>query len=173
VPLYHEGLRQMGYQPLPTYVPDSAPATGEYLLTSRHSSFYFNSEFRNVPSLRSKEPDPLVELHPDTAAAESLRDGEWTLLEAGGHQGLFRAKVTEAVQPGVLCASASWWYPELPPDRSWRISNVNRLLRDGGENPEMGSSNLRGVPCRIKRPPAAVVESAFRTDLQDWAGELG
>jgi anaerobic selenocysteine-containing dehydrogenase len=170
VPLYHEGLLRMGYEPLPVYHP---PADGPgYLLTSRHSSFYFNSEFRNVPSLRSKEPDPVVELHPATANAESIADREWVLLEANGRQGLFRAKVTEAVQPGVLCASASWWYPELPPDRSWRISNVNRLLRDGDESPEMGSSNLRGVRCDLRKAPPALVEACLRTDAHDWAGEL-
>ncbi|NJP67808.1 molybdopterin-containing oxidoreductase family protein [Streptomyces spiramenti] len=173
VALYHEGLRRMGHDPMPVHRPPArATRAGEYLLTSRHSTFYFNSEFRNVPSLRAREPDPRVEMHPGTAAAEGIADGDWTLLEAHGSQALFRARVTDAVLPGVLCAGASWWYPELPPDRSWRVSNVNRLLRDGDENPAMGSSNQRGVPCSVRPAPDEVVAACLRGDLAEWAGEL-
>lgn len=172
IPLFHPGLAAMGYEPLPVHQSGPGGEPDGYLLTSRHSTFYFNSEFRNVPSLRRREPDPVAEMHPRTAAAEGIEHGEWVLIEASGHQGLFRAKITEAVQPGVLYASASWWYPELPPARNWRISNVNRLLRDGDENPEMGSSTQRGVPCRLRKVPPGLVESVFRTDRRDWHGEL-
>ncbi|MEV5988562.1 molybdopterin-dependent oxidoreductase [Streptomyces sp. NPDC052051] len=173
VALYHEGLLRMGYEPLPVYEqPTRQPSPGEQLLTSRHSRFYFNSEFRNVPSLRAKEPHPRLEIHPGTAAAEGIEDGDWAVLEARGHQALFRVRVTDEVRPGVLCAAASWWYPELPPDRSWRISNVNRLLRDGDENPAMGSSTLRGVPCTVRRAPDDLVAACLDTARTEWADEL-
>jgi anaerobic selenocysteine-containing dehydrogenase len=156
--LYCERLRQLGYEPLPVYRPPAGgeePGTHRYLLTTAHSPFFFNSEFRNLSSLRRREPDPTVELHPESAEREGIADGDWVEVAAHGRGVLFRARVTDAVAPGVLCASPTWWYPELPFEASWRRSNVNLLTRAGGESPEMGSSNLRGIPCTLRKPVPA------------------
>lgn len=153
--LYSKGLQAMGYEPLPVYrlVEEAEPGECSYLLTSAHSPYYFNSEFRNIERLRSREPDPTVELHSETAAREGLRDGDWVLVKVGSQSARFRVKVTDGVASEVVCTSAAWWYPELPFEESWRRSNINRLTRDGNENEEMGSSNLRGIRCRLEKLP--------------------
>jgi anaerobic selenocysteine-containing dehydrogenase len=90
-------------------------------------------------------------MHPDTAAREGVQDGEWVYVAASGRRVAMRARVTDRILPGVLCASATWWYPEEPGPASWRRSNVNLLTGNDDESPEMGSSNFRGVRCSLEK----------------------
>jgi anaerobic selenocysteine-containing dehydrogenase len=148
--LYSGFLEQLGYDPLPRYEPLRGAEQGPYILTSARSPHYFNSEGRNIDALRRKEPDPTIEIHPEAAEAERIADGDWVEVEAHGDVARFKARVTDRVARDVVCVSASWWYPELPFEESFRRSNVNRLTRNGAESPEMGSSNQRGIRCRIR-----------------------
>lgn len=155
VSLRAEGLRALGYEPLPVFRPvegDGAP-DGEagYVLTSHHSAHYFNSEFRSLTALRRREPDPLAELHPAAAEREGLRDGEWVRVEAHGDSARFRVRRSAALDPRVVCVSASWWYPEFAGEEAWRRSNLNLLTREEGAGEELGSSNLRGIACRLSK----------------------
>jgi anaerobic selenocysteine-containing dehydrogenase len=156
---YARGLEAMGYEPLPAYRPVASEVIppeedrGRYLLTSCHSRVFFNSEFRQIGSLRDREPDPTLEIHPETARREGLRNGDWVGVSARGKEILLRAVVTDRVAPEVVCASPTWWYPEKPFEEAWRRSNINLLTSEDGGNEEMGSSNFRGISCRIR--PAA------------------
>lgn len=154
--LYSEGLERLGYSPLPIYkeVNSYADGAGKYLLTSAHSPFYFNSEFRNIGALRAREPDPFIDIHPASAAKEGIVHGDWVRVSANGRSAKFRARVTDTVAPGVVSAAANWWYPEHSHDENWRESNVNCLTMNGQENEETGSSNLRGICCGIERSVA-------------------
>ncbi|MGH3900190.1 MAG: molybdopterin-containing oxidoreductase family protein [Pseudonocardiaceae bacterium] len=157
--IYSEGLRRFGYEPLPTYHAPNPLADGEYILTSAHSPFYFNSEFRHLPSLRSKEPHPTAEIHPDTASRVGVSDGDWVAITANGSRVLLRTKISDRVTSGVVCASASWWYPERGSDPGALESNLNELTRNDDESPEMGSSNFRGITCSLHRVDGSVGES--------------
>ncbi len=149
------GLRAMGYEPLPVFRPvdsdDRSPDAGTYVLTSHHSAHYFNSEFRSLPGLRRREPDPLVELHAQAAARLGVRDGDWVSVEAHGGKARFRVRLSDALDPRVVCVAASWWYPELASDEAWRRSNLNLLTREENAGDELGSSNLRGFACRLSK----------------------
>lgn len=152
--IHNRLLEKMGYASLPTYDSSGAGADasqGSYLLTSAHPTNYFNSEFRQLAGLRRKTPEPLVEMHPDAAAREGVKDADWVRIWIGDRSAQFRVRTTAGIHPGVVCAAAGWWYPELPGKEGWRRSNLNLLTSNGDENPEMGSSNLRGVRCRIER----------------------
>ena len=150
--LYCAGLERLGYSPLPTYKPiaSDTPAPGQYLLTSAHSRYYFNSEFRNIGALRTREPDPLIEMHTATGECEGIANGDWVRVSANGRSAQFRARITDTVAPGVVFVAANWWYPERSGDDAWLASNVNSLTLNSGENEEMGSSNLRGILCTIQ-----------------------
>ncbi|MGW3464377.1 molybdopterin-containing oxidoreductase family protein [Streptomyces olivaceoviridis] len=146
-----DALRAFGYAPLPVHRPVAErPEDGPYLLTSAHSPFFFNSEFRSLRPLRAKEPDPVVELHPEAAAREGVQDGAWVLVSARGRTVRMRARVTDTIAPDVVVAAATWWYPERGADGGWRESNLNRLTGDDDENEEMGSSNFRGIRCAVR-----------------------
>ncbi|MCP4214757.1 MAG: molybdopterin-dependent oxidoreductase, partial [bacterium] len=76
VELYSTILEKQGYDPLPYYQepPESPISTPELiekypliLTTGGRSQYYFHSEYRQIPSLRKKDPDPIVEIHPKVA----------------------------------------------------------------------------------------------------------
>ena len=76
VELYSALREGWGLEPLPHYeeppfTPVSQPDLFEQypliLSTGRRSPVFFNSEHRNIPWLREVDPDPVVEIHPDTA----------------------------------------------------------------------------------------------------------
>lgn len=155
--LYCEGLRQLGYDPLPVFKPivDKEEGISSYILTSHHSPHYFNSEFRSLSRLRKLEPDPTIEIHPQSAKKEGIGEGDWVLVSIREKQAQFKARITDKVAPPVVHVSASWWYPELPFDEKWKRSNVNRITSEEGANAEMGSSNFRGIACRVRRKEPA------------------
>ena len=46
-------------------------------LTTAKWPQYCHSQQRHQPSLRRRMPDPLVEVHPETAAARGIKEGDW------------------------------------------------------------------------------------------------
>ena len=85
-------------------------------------------------SLRSIEGEPLVEIHPDDAAARGITDGQ--LVRVFNDRGSYRCKasVGERARPGVVNGLGVWWR-KLGLDGS----NVNELtsqrLTDIGRAP--------------------------------------
>jgi anaerobic selenocysteine-containing dehydrogenase len=167
VELYSTRLEQMGYSPLPYYEeppesPFSAPAVAaDYplvLTTGARIPRFFNSEHRQINKLRRAYRDPIAEIHPDTAAAHGIANGDWMWIETRRGRMQQRAKVTTGIDPRVIAAEHGWWFPEEagPEHGVWR-SNVN-LLTDNQPpyDPAMGTYQLRALLCRIERaaPPA-------------------
>jgi anaerobic selenocysteine-containing dehydrogenase len=173
IELYSTRLEALGYAPLPSYQeppespisrPDVAADYPLVLTTGARISFYFNSEHRQLGKLRKAHPYPLAEIHPRTAAAHDIADGDWMWIETRRGRMKQRAKVTAAVDPRVIAAQHGWWFPEEPaPDYGvWR-SNVN-LLTDNQPpyDPAMGTYQLRALLCRVApvRSPAEAGSSA-------------
>jgi anaerobic selenocysteine-containing dehydrogenase len=76
VELYSTVLESLGYDPLPAYhEPDETPVSNpglaqEYplmLTTGGRIREYYHSEWRQLESVRRVRPDPIVQIHPDTA----------------------------------------------------------------------------------------------------------
>lgn len=147
----HPGLVTWGFASMPVYSdPGQFDPDSPLILTSRHSSFYFNSEFRQIRQLRNKEPFPIVEISPQAAAERNLSGGDWAAVVRGDRSAFFKVKVSERIRPDTVCVSASWWYPEIEGPDAWRLSNVNLLTDETWSNDEMGSSNLRGCRCEVR-----------------------
>jgi anaerobic selenocysteine-containing dehydrogenase len=161
VELYSQQLADWGYDPVPVYreppeTPFSAPGLVErypLILTSQKPAEFTHTSGRQIPSLREAHPDPLVRLHPDTAAGLGVSEGDWVFIENG--RGRIRQRVTlaDTLDPRVVVAEPSWWYPERQDElHGWADSNMNVLA--SGEPPygrEMGSTTLRGYLCRVVR----------------------
>ena len=84
-------LEAMGFDPLPYYVepPKSLYSTPglfkEYPLiitTGARTEGYFHSEGRQIESLRKLNPDPLLDIHHDTARNLGITDGDWVWIKA-------------------------------------------------------------------------------------------
>jgi anaerobic selenocysteine-containing dehydrogenase len=70
---------------------------------------FLNSTFVNVKSLRDIEGEPLLEIHPEDAAARGLADG--SVVEVFNDRGVYRCKVavTTRARPGVVNGLGIWW----------------------------------------------------------------
>ena len=163
VELYCTTFEKWGYDPLPKYreIPESPISQPELakeypyiLITGARPPAFFHSEHRMIPWLRELQPDPIVEIHPQTAAKHGIEDGDWVYLESPRGRAKQRAKLTTGIDPRVVAAQHGWWFPEIKsPDHGWRESNIN-LLTDNdpsGYDPAMGSTNLRVLLCKLYR----------------------
>jgi anaerobic selenocysteine-containing dehydrogenase len=66
-----------------------------------------------IPWLREKRPDPLVEIHPDTAKKYGIYEGEWIYLENDMGRIKRKAKITRIVQRTHVQTEHGWWMPEM------------------------------------------------------------
>jgi anaerobic selenocysteine-containing dehydrogenase len=131
--LYSETLAQQGHDPLPGWEPEreSPEASPELfrryplkLLTPKEQHF-LGSSFANLPGFRQLAGEPLVELHPDDAEVRGIADG--ALVEVANDRGScrLRARVTDAVVPGVAVSEVVHWQQHSPDGR-----NVNWTTPD-------------------------------------------
>ncbi|MEW6669582.1 MAG: molybdopterin-dependent oxidoreductase [Thermodesulfobacteriota bacterium] len=164
VELYSEQLRARGLDPMPEYrelpeSPFSAPQLAkEYplIFTDRKAVSYLHSEGRQIESLREMHPEPLISIHPEAAKELGIAERDWVYVET--KRGRIKQKVTLAtdVDPRVVYLDYGWWYPEKPAEElhGWAESNIN-ILTDSNPpyNREMGSTNLRGILCKVYKVP--------------------
>ncbi len=70
---------------------------------------FLNSTFVNVKSLRAVEGEPLLEIHPDDAAARGIADG--AEVRVFNERGEYRcaAAVSTRARPGVVVGLGVWW----------------------------------------------------------------
>ena len=162
IELYSTRLEAMGYAPLPYYEepPESPRSTPEVaaqyplvLTTGARIPTFFNSEHRQLPLCRKGHPEPLCDIHPDTAAQYGIEDGEWMFIETRRGRIKQKANVTTKIDPRVIHCEHGWWFPERPgPDYGIWESNANLLTDNRGPfDPQMGTYQLRGLLCRVGR----------------------
>lgn len=157
--IYSETLKELGVSPLPVYrepinTPLSTPKlTKDYpliLTTGAKVRNFFHSEGRQLQMLRKGNPDPLVEIHPSTAASLGINEGEWVWIETNAGRITMRAKLFDGIAPDVVSAQHAWWFPEKSaPEYGWKNSCVNLLFGDMQYDPDTGSESLRSTLCRI------------------------
>jgi len=154
-------LEKWGRDPLPKYVevPESPYSTPEvakkypYIFNSGlRTPTYFHSAGRMIPLLREIRPDPIAEVHPETAKKHGIEDGQWIYIESPRGRIKQRAKLYDGIDPRVVTAEHGWWFPEIKdPGHGWEISNANILTDNAFEtcDPNMGSTNVRVCLCNI------------------------
>ncbi|MFY9511314.1 MAG: molybdopterin dinucleotide binding domain-containing protein, partial [Rubrivivax sp.] len=102
---------------VPDHVPNyesvqSAPelaAKYPLAMISPPARHFLNSTFVNVKSLRSIEGEPLLELHPQDAAARGIADGATVAVFNDRGRHVCRAAVNERARPGVVNGLGIWW----------------------------------------------------------------
>jgi anaerobic selenocysteine-containing dehydrogenase len=159
VELHSPLLESWGIDPLPAQAtPAVFEAAGEeyplVLTTGGRHIEGFHQTAQRMPAFRRKHPDPVVSVHPDTAAEAGLSDGDWVRVETPNGAVTQRALLTDTLAPGVVRADR-WWYPERADDRDdpfgFASTNINFCTTGdtGSCDPVMGTWLLRGVPCRL------------------------
>ena len=157
IEIHSERLDEIGYAALPRWdelsrmpaLPDGFPL----LLTNAKEEAYMLTGYKNVASIRIMRPEPLVELHPDTAAEYGLDEGAWIAIETEAGRIEQRLALNRGLDRRVVMASFGWWFPERPDSGyGWRASNINMLVPSGPDHdPSTGGVTLRGIPCRVSR----------------------
>jgi anaerobic selenocysteine-containing dehydrogenase len=161
VELYCTTFEKWGYDPLPTYkeVPESPVSKPELakeypyiLITGPRSPVFFHSEHRMIPWLRECHPDPMIDIHPDTAKKHGIKEGDWVYIETPRGRIKQRARMLPGMHPQVVCIQHGWWFPEIKtPDHGWNLSNSNILTDNDPKTLDIafGASNLRTLLCKI------------------------
>jgi anaerobic selenocysteine-containing dehydrogenase len=144
VELYSTLFEQSGLDALPYFeeAPESPVSTPEIakeyplvLTTGARSQSFFHSEHRQIPLLRQMHPDPITEIHPETATKLGIRDGDWIYIENRHGKCKQKARLTPGIHPGVVHSQHGWWFPEKqgPAPSLYGVweSNINLLLPTG------------------------------------------
>lgn len=118
VAIYNTTFEENGFNPLPEWVepPESPTGTPELLekyplvfFDTHTSDVYNHGWLRNIPYLREVQPDPWIHIHPDTAKARGIKDGDWVIV-ASPH-GWIKAKALyfPGIRPDTVMGLHGWW----------------------------------------------------------------
>jgi anaerobic selenocysteine-containing dehydrogenase len=163
VEIYSEVFLKHGQQPLPVFAPPAPSTQGDPVLeakfplvmTSFKPVLFCQSQHRGIARLRNQHRDPVVEIHPDTAAQRGIAQHDWVRIETLDGASLARANFNENLEPGVVCIEHGWWQgcSELDLKVTGTVgpdcSNYNALIGNDVCDPISGSVPLRSYPCQI------------------------
>ncbi len=142
-------------KPLPEFsgLPEEDDPDYPLILISAKSRYYLLSSYRWVEKLRSKRPRPIIEIHPQTAEAFGIAEGDEVVVSTKYGEITQSARVTDIVHPRVVSGALGWWFPESGPENQfeWRRSNFNMLTSIEKLGREFGTPNIQNLPCRIRK----------------------
>lgn len=157
-----------GYDPLPSYTeptfsplsrPDLAKDYPLVLSTGARTVAFFHSEHRQIDSMRRIEPVPRLRIHPNTAKPLNIGDGDWVWVESPHGRCRMKARLTTTLDPRVVEAPHSWWFPEKGPETwygAWD-ANVNLLIPSGLYSKSgFGGSQMKSLLCRVYRAESGI-----------------
>ena len=149
IELYSETLAENGYDPIPHHIePSRSPmSTPELykkypliLTTGARIPEYTHTQFRQVASMQKTAPEPLAEIHPDTAKKYGISDGDIMTVETVKGKVNLKAKTTEALLPGVV---------SIP--HGWAKANANLLTELDHRDPVTGYTEMKALLCKISK----------------------
>ncbi len=155
VEIYSKNAADFGYSPLPYWkeVSNLPQLTDEYplLMTNAKEEVYMLTGYKHVASLRNMKPEPMVEIHPETAKKMGLNEGQMVYIETNKGKIVQRLALDDELDPRIVVISFGWWFPE---ERStlygWDKSNINILTRsEPPYDPGIGTVDLRAIPCKV------------------------
>jgi anaerobic selenocysteine-containing dehydrogenase len=153
------GEDSLPYYEEPNYSPISRPQDAEKypLIATSGARKYtsFHSEHRQIPSLRTIDPWPVIELHPDDAKAYDIDTGDWVEIYNMFGEGRFKALITPTILKGVVHCTHGWWFPEQDGEEPnlfgvWK-SNFNSLVPHKNIGKLGFGAPYKGVMANIKR----------------------
>ena len=145
VEILSERLKSLGYDPFPIRA-DMLHPTEEceeyplFLTTGGNLLCYLHWQYRYIPRLRKMAPEPLFEIHPDTAARHRIGEGDTAEVQTAPGTIQLKAHVTPRIRPDTI---------HIP--HGWEEANVNELTDIDDADPISGFPNLKSLRCRIQR----------------------
>ncbi|MCK4788731.1 MAG: molybdopterin-dependent oxidoreductase [Desulfobacteraceae bacterium] len=140
-----ERLKAFGYDPFPIRedVLEPFQESGEFplfLTTGANLLCYVHWQYRYVPRLRKMFPEPVFEIHPETAAQYGLSEGEMAEVHTTHGRIQLRAHVTPRIRQDTI---------NIP--QGWEEANANELTGTQDADPISGFPNLKSLRCRIRK----------------------
>ena len=171
-----------GEDPLPYFeenvlTPYSRPDLAEeyplIMTTGGRETTSFHSEHRQVPSLRAIMPNPLVQIHPETAEKYGIEDGDWVCIENPLGKAIEKAKVTSIVDPRVIHAQHGWWFPEQDAEAPnlngvWK-ANINSLIPHRAIGRIGFGAPFKNVLCKIYKVDGLDAFGTLSPDTEEGA----
>ena len=145
VEIFPERLSAVGVDPSPVRneAPGGFDPPGGFpllLTTGGNLLPYTHWQFRHIPKLRRMCPEPLFDIHPETAASCGLSDGDPAEIETASGRIHLKARLTKRIRPGAV---------HVP--QGWEEANANELTGLEDPDPVSGFPNLKSLGCRIRR----------------------
>ena len=149
IELYSQSLESNGYDPLPVYqepmesivsTPEIARDYPLTLTTGARQPMYLHSQHRNIASLNKLLPEPWLEIHPQTARACGIHDGDRAVVESPRGSVSMTVRVTDGILPEVV---------HLP--HGWRQADCNLLTDHEKRDPVSGFPGLKSSLCRVRK----------------------
>ena len=139
---YSERLKEMGLDPVPTYIPPyesperDAPLVARFPLTliSSPAHQFLNSTFVNIDALRRAAREPECIVHPVDAERRGIAPGMRVAIH--NDRGAFTAiaRVESGIREGVVWAPSIWW-GKLAADGANANQTTSQRETDMGHGP--------------------------------------
>jgi anaerobic selenocysteine-containing dehydrogenase len=111
-----------------------------FLITGPRGRRFINSQFRTIPSLRSRSPSPRAELHPATAARLGIGAGERVRVVSPRGSIEMELELSPHVHPECVVVPAGW-----------ESANANLLSTAATLDPLSGFPALRSGVARLEK----------------------
>ncbi|ULK98517.1 molybdopterin-dependent oxidoreductase [Bradyrhizobium sp. I71] len=183
--LYSTIMEEFGYDPLPRWVEQNSTYVSnpelakEYPLTyfvGKKDDPFFQSQGRQIASLRRLMPEPAVELHPDAGYDLGLSDGDYVAVETPHGKITGVVRFSDDAHPKVARVPYRWWFPEqapYAPNFSGAFQSQDGLLASDSKefaDPEQGMPAIRGLMCKVYKIDRPEYTSALEELSENWGG---
>jgi len=156
--IWSSTLEDYGYEPLPYYKNKypSQDVLKDYpliLTDGRHLAIY-HGQGLNLPSRRKLVPDPILEMHPETAKNLGVNADDWVWIDTYQNKERCKRKVkfTPELHPRVVWGYSHYYYPEKTNLKGRLEPSINLVhTMEPPYDPIVGATYMRGVPCRIQK----------------------
>ena len=110
------------------------------LTTGARIQEYTHTQLRGVPSLEKTAPEPLAEIHPETAGQYGVSDGDMMKVETTKGTIEIKARTTDDLHQDIL---------SIP--HGWAGANANQLTELEPRDPVTGYTEMKALLCRISK----------------------
>ena len=155
VDIYSKALEKLDLPPLPVHrePPESPANTPELakdyplvLIAGFRDAKLLTTQYRHIKSLAKEYPEPLLDIHPETAKELGIKDGDWVRVESPRGSIKQKARLFDGVDPRVVATTFGWWYGF---ENGWKEVNINVLTQDKPFGAEVGSTPIKSLLCRV------------------------
>jgi len=118
VAIYNTTFEENGFNPLPEWVEPPESPTGTPELVAKYPLVFFDTHtsevynhgwLRNLPYLREIQPEPWIHIHPKTAEARGIENGDWVIVESPHGWIKVKAIYFSGIRLDVVMSLHGWW----------------------------------------------------------------